>query len=252
MMSIYKNVKKFIDKKENNEIFTAKDIKLGLSTNKQVSNALSRLAKENYIERLSRGKYYKPKKTKFGNVKPSDDVIIKKVINDLYKKTKTKPYLASNSVYQKLGLTTQVSPEIFLVCNTKVSYNFVIKNLKFNLIKYEGKWNKKDIKYFEFFYALQNIKKIPDSDVNEVYNKLLHRLSDYNSSNDIIGLIKVMEYFNNTTKALLGSMFEQLGFKIGMKKIKKELNPKTNYYIKINNNIIPKSIKTNWRIYDPT
>lgn len=250
-MSIYNEVKKFIDNQQDGEIFTANDIRVSPSKRQQVNNALSKLSMEDYIERLSKGKYYKPRQTKFGIVKPSDEKVISKVIETIYKKTKTKPYLASNSIFQKLGLTTQVSSEIFLVCNTKVSYDFKIKNLKFNLIKYEGQWKAKDIQYFEFLYALKNIKKIPDTTIDESYKKLMYMLENF-SSNEIMELSNLSKYFNNTTRALLGSMFDQLSFSIAVKVIKKTLHPKTNYYIDLSDEAIPKLIKIRWRIYEAT
>jgi hypothetical protein len=251
MKSIYKKVLLFVTKLQPNEIFTASDIGFGSEVSSLVNQALSRLTKEKYIARLSRGKYYIPHKTKFGSIKPSDSKIIEKVITEIYKKTKVKPYFASNTIFQKLGLTTQVSSEIFLVCNITIPYNFKINNLKFNLIRYEGTWNKSQTKYFEFLYALQNIKKIPDTTCSDSYAVLKNIMKNYTIA-DITNTMKISKEFNNQTRALLGCMLDMNGYKVASDSIKKELNSSTNYYVDIDTNEIPIEYKRKWRIYEPS
>ena len=45
-----------------------------------LSKALSRMVKENKLEKIEKGVFYKPKKSKFGRISPSINEVIKKEI----------------------------------------------------------------------------------------------------------------------------------------------------------------------------
>lgn len=250
MSSTYKEIISFIEMLPQGEIFSVKDLTIKKAPT-LLYNALSRLTKESKIERLSRGKYFIPRKSKFGHIKPSDDKIIKYVIEEIYKRTKNKPYFASNSIFQKLGLTTQITSEIFLICSIKVPYNITIKNLKFNLIRYKGNWKNKNVKYYEILYSIQNMDKVPDAIIDDVYFKLFAIISKL-TTKEISILVECSNDFNNKTKVLLGSILSLLNYNAPTKMLKIKI--KNNYQLRIHfeKKTIPEEIKKYWRIYEPT
>jgi hypothetical protein len=251
MKSIHSRVLSLIDKIEEGKVFSPSDLNISNKDRALVYQSLSRLTKDGRISRISHGNYYIPKRSRFGILKPNDDEVIKTVVNKIYRNTKTKPFLASNNVYQKLGLTTQVSNEIFLVCNIKSQYSMKIKNLKFNLIKHEGRWSSNLTKYFEFLYALQTIQKIPDTTVDESYKKLRNIMSHY-TVKEVSNLVESSQEFKKRTQALLGIMLEMEGYKAASEIMKKKLNKNTSYEINITNTTIPTEYKKRWKIHEST
>src|SRR6266550_4482881 len=67
--------------------------------------ALSRMVKAGKLVRLEKGKYYKPKKSRFGALRPSETEIVKTLTQ---RGGKTVGYLTGNALYNQWGLTTQV------------------------------------------------------------------------------------------------------------------------------------------------
>ena len=68
--------------------------------------AISRLSKSGEIERISKGIYCMPKKTRFGTILPSDREIV-----DLFTK-QNNGVIVGYGLYNSLGVTTQVSKRI--------------------------------------------------------------------------------------------------------------------------------------------
>src|SRR5690606_41695944 len=80
-----------------------------------VIKTLNRLAASGKIAKLSKGKYYKPEKSAFGKLQPNRYQIVKDLIEEDGKMT---GYLTGYSIYNQLGLTTQVSNIIQIGKNT--------------------------------------------------------------------------------------------------------------------------------------
>ena len=202
------------------------------------------------IDRIGRGKYYIPKKTRFGTLKPSDSNIIQFVVDEIYKNTGSRPYFASNTIYQKLGLTTQVSNEVFLISNRYNKSKIEIGNILINILPFKGNWSKKQVRYLEILYAIDNIKDVPDTNIEESYKILFSHVKKL-STKEIIQLIECSILFKASARALLGTMVSQLGYKIASDKLRDTIGLESKFYCKINDNIIDKKIKTLWRIYEP-
>ena len=70
------------------------------------SQAICRLCKSNEIERISKGIYCRPKKTRFGVVLPSDKEIVDWFTNQ------GNGIIVGYDLYNSLGITTQVSKRV--------------------------------------------------------------------------------------------------------------------------------------------
>jgi hypothetical protein len=76
------------------------------------AKALERLIKKGLIKRVSTGVFYKPKQTIFGELMPREEELLK---NYLFENGKRIAYITGLSLYNKLGLTTQVPKTIKIV-----------------------------------------------------------------------------------------------------------------------------------------
>ena len=70
-MNITSQVKKKIEEFPEGYVFTSSDFDLDLQYQTAIGKALNRLVKSGEIEKLAKGRFYKPQKTQFGIVMPS-------------------------------------------------------------------------------------------------------------------------------------------------------------------------------------
>ena len=74
-----------------------------------VVKAISRLIGKNKLKRLSKGIFYRPKKGILGDIKPSDDELLRTFC---FRNDQLVGYITGASLYNRLGLTTQIPKTI--------------------------------------------------------------------------------------------------------------------------------------------
>lgn len=111
------------------------------------------------IAKLSKGKYYKPENTPFGNLQPNQAQVVKDLLEE---NGKVIGYLTGYSTYNQLGLTTQVSNTIQIGKN-QVRPNFRRERYTITFVKQKNIINKENIHLLQLLDAIRYIKKIPDS-----------------------------------------------------------------------------------------
>ena len=79
-MNITKEIRKRISNFADDYVFTASDFDFETDNQAAVVKALNRMAKSGEISKLSKGKFYKPRKTQFGELRPSAYQIVKDYI----------------------------------------------------------------------------------------------------------------------------------------------------------------------------
>ncbi len=105
-MSTARDILKTIDRFPKGYVFTYGDLVADVRKKEAVFKALNQMAAAGKIAKLSKGKFYKPESTRFGDLQPDKKQIVKDLLGDDGKIT---GYLTGLSIYNQLGLTTQVS-----------------------------------------------------------------------------------------------------------------------------------------------
>lgn len=90
-------------------VFTYVDFITEVNKKEAIIKALNRMVVSGKIAKLSKGKYYKPENTPFGNLQPNQSQVVKDLLEE---NGKIIGYLTGYSIYNQLGLTTQVSNTI--------------------------------------------------------------------------------------------------------------------------------------------
>lgn len=121
-----------------------------------IIKALNRMAASGKIAKLSKGKFYKPEKSAFGKLQPNRYQIVKDLLEE---DGKIIGYLTGYSIYNQLGLTTQISNIIQIGKNT-VRPSFKRGNIKFHL-SYKNTITKDNIPLLQILDAIRYIKKFP-------------------------------------------------------------------------------------------
>lgn len=221
-----------IDRLPNGYIFTYNDFNLPVENKEATIKALNRLVEKGKLKKLSKGKFYKPEKSIFGTLLPNQYQIVKDLLEDDNKIT---GYLTGYSIYNTLGLTTQISNTI------QIGVNNIRPNLKreryiINFIKQNNTINKENISYLQLLDCLKNIKKIPDTTINNSIERFISIISDYKLK-DIKHLIRLAQKYPPSTRALLGALLDELELEKFSDTLLKTLNPITKYNIGLNSKL---------------
>jgi hypothetical protein len=126
-----------------------------------VIKALNRMVASGKIAKLSKGKYYKPETTPFGNLLPDQKQIVKDLLEE---NGKIIGYLTGYSIYNLLGLTTQVSNTIQIGKNV-IRPKLTRERYTITFIKQNNTINKENIPLLQILDAVKNIKIIPDASI---------------------------------------------------------------------------------------
>ena len=108
-MNVAEYIALTIDRLPKGYVFTFADFATEVNRKEAVIKALNRMVASGKIAKLSKGKYYKPETTPFGNLLPEQKQVVKDLLEENGKVT---GYLTGYSIYNQLGLTTQVSNTI--------------------------------------------------------------------------------------------------------------------------------------------
>ena len=205
-----------------------------------LAKALSRLAKQGQIVRLSRGKYYKPRESVFGVLMPDESQLIRSFtqLGD-----KTIGYVTGIAAFNSLGLTSQVSNTIMIARGsnqpTKDIFGFKVRFVKRNF-----RFTRDDVKLLQILDALKDIKTIPDTTVRESLKILITNLEKLKAG-ELQQMIRLAQRYPPSTRALVGAIIENHFSEIRVVSLYKSLNPLSKYHIGIDLEELPNKLKWN-------
>jgi len=237
-MSVAKITRTYIDKLDSAKLFTYADIP---SDNKAtVAIELSRLFKKGVIKKVSKGKFYKPKKRLFGEVEPSSDDKISSYLNN----TQGVSYETGLNSFRQLGLTTQIANTI-TIATSKPYQKVEIDNIKLKFIPKRVDVAKEDIYLVQILDALKDIKKIPATTPENAFSYLRNIIQKETKANQLKLTDYAMKY-TPRTRVLLGAILKEIGLWQEAFQLKDTLNPITTFKIGISSDTLPS--KKYWNI----
>ncbi len=231
-MNIAQTIQNTVKAMPAGQIFGYQELPSYAKSPNAVIKAISRMVSDKRLERFSKGKFYVPKKGLFGIRKPSGDELIRSM---LYKDGRLRGYVTGLSLYNQLGLTTQVPRTII------VSYNGGRQEKEFGTIRIKTVVTRipiqeKDVKLLQYL----------DSDVNLTL-KIMHRYIAELSDCEQGRLVKLAQsYYSPQVKALVGLLFTSLKLSIPSS-LAQSLNPTTIYKLKLDQSKWPMAKEWNIR-----
>jgi hypothetical protein len=213
-----------IDRYPKNYVFTYSDLLSEVNQKEAIIKALNRMVASGKIAKLAKGKYFKPENTPFGNLLPNQAQVVKDLLEDNGKST---GYLTGYSIYNQLGLSTQVSNTIQIGKN-QIRPNFKRERYTIAFIKQKNTITKENIPLLQLLDAIRYIKKIPDTSIETSCERFLAIIKNL-SQTKIKTLVRLSLKYPPATRALLGAMLEQLQLDNVTVPISKSLNPITKY-----------------------
>ncbi len=213
-----------IDRLPKGHVFTYANFTTEVNRKDAVIKALNRLVASGKIAKLSKGKYYKPETSLFGNLQPNQAQVVKDLLEENGKIT---GYLTGYSIYNQLGLTTQVSNTIQIGKN-QVRPNFKRKPYTIAFVQQKNIITKENVSLLQLLDAIRYIKKIPDASPEASCKRFLSILKKIKEK-EIKTLVRLALKYPPATRSLLGALLDQLQKEKATRPLLKSLNPITKY-----------------------
>lgn len=239
-MKITEQIEFKIDRLSRGYVFTYYDFTFEVNKKEAVIKALNRMVSLGKIAKLSKGKYYKPEATVFGNLQPNESQVVKDLLeND----GKIVGYLTGYSIYNQLVLTTQVSNTI-QVGKNETRPAFKRGHYTISFLKQKNTITKDNIPLLQILDAIRTIKKIPDATYLSSCKRFLAIIKEL-SENDKTTIARLALKYPPVTRSLLGALLCEAGDSKLTEALQKSLNPITVYKIPGVNKILVTAEKWN-------
>lgn len=204
-------------------VFTYNDFNTEVNSDQAIIKALNRLAATGKIAKLSKGKYYKPEQSVLGELPPPQYQVVKDLLEE---NGVPIGYLTGYSIYNKLGLTTQVSNTI-QIGKKEVRPKFKRGRYTISFVKQKNTITKDNIPLLQLLDVIRYIKKIPDTSLTDSVKRMLTIVKDLSEAEQQ-KMVKLAMKYPPSTRALLGALLEEVGAGFN-EQLYKSLNPITTY-----------------------
>jgi Family of unknown function (DUF6088) len=206
------------------------------------AKALERLQAKGIIKKISKGVFYKPEQTIFGELKPDYDQQLRPFLFENGKRT---AFITGTYLYNQLNLTTQMAFRIKIASRGKrISINRGA--IKADAVKSYADVTDKNYELLGFLDALKDIKRIPDSNISQTIKILTDRINQL-SEKQIAEMVKYALLYPPRVRALLGAILENQDSKNQyLSVLKKKLNPLTTINLGLKETDLPTIL--NWNI----
>lgn len=209
-MNVTHIVRERIAQYETAEPILIEEILKGLDNYKNtVYVALNRLAGEGLIENYTKGIYYKPKKTRFGQIGLDKRKLIEKKY--LKQDNAVLGYVTGPQLWNEWGITTQMPNRIWIAQN--IRQKKIDNDLNVLVIKAKGEIKNKNIRALQFLDIIDQVDLIQDTDKEDVVNRLIAIYKEKLEVYDRIATLEEVKKYNKKVKVLFGLIVENAGIR---------------------------------------
>lgn len=241
-MALATQIRNRIKQLPEGKTFGYDDLRIAREDYTTAAKVLERLQKEGLIKKVSKGVFYKPEQTVFGELKPVYSELLRPY---LFENGKRVAYETGASLYNRLGLTTQMAFRIKIASRGK-RININRGTLKADAVKSYAEVTDSNYEILGLLDAFKDIKRIPDCSVAQAVRRLSAIIKAFDDK-QTESLIKYALLYPPRVRALVGAVLENIGRKgKGLEKLKDSLNPLTT--IKLGLKEAELSTKANWHI----
>lgn len=241
-MSLATNIRDRIKQLPAGKTFRYDDLRIAKAEYATAAKALERLQKELLIKKVSKGVFYKPEQTVFGELEPDYSELLRPY---LFENGKRVAYETGTALYNRLGLTTQMAFRTKIASRGKrIQVNRGA--LQADSVKSYVEVTNSNADILGLLDAFKDIKRIPDSSVAQSVRRLASILRDLDGQ-QIVSLIKYAMFYPPRAKALVGAVLQYNGCpEKKLEQLKDSLNPLTTIKLGLKETELP--TKNNWNI----
>jgi hypothetical protein len=241
-MALAAQIRNRIKQLPEGKTFRYDDLRIAKEDYTTAAKTLERLQKSGFIKKISKGVFYKPEQTVFGELQPD---INEQLRPYLFENGKRIAYETGTSLYRRLGLTTQMAFTIKIASRGKrIKINR--GSLKANAVKSYAEVTESNYEVLGLLDAFKDIKEIPDTSVAQSVERLSAILKGLDKKQTET-LIKYALLYPSRARALVGAILQNIGYKNNvLDKLKQSLNPLSTIKLGIKESEL--STKNNWYI----
>lgn len=218
------------------------DLRIAKEDYTTAAKALERLQKAGLIKKVSKGIFYKPEQTVFGELQPDYSEQLRPY---LFENGKRIAYETGVSLYRRLGLTTQMAFTIKIASRGK-RININRGTLKADAVKSYTEVTENNYEVLSLLDAFKDIKEIPDTSVAQSVKRLQAILKGFDKK-QIETLIKYALLYPSRVRALVGAILQNINYNNkALDKLKQSLNPLSTIKLGLKESELP--TKNNWYI----
>ncbi|WP_417942192.1 DUF6088 family protein [Flavobacterium sp. RS13.1] len=209
---------------------------LGLSADELLAGAkaLGRLTSRGIVKRARKGYYYKPKISVFGEQKPREEALLGLY---LYEDSRQTAYVTGTRLYNRLGLTTQVTNAVRVASQSRQikgrAGSMAVKPAKSYV-----KVTPDKIRYLEILDVMKDFNSIPDMQAKDGLTYLKKEIGRL-KNDEIKKLVSYGISYPPKVRALLGAVLEDIKDFGDLKKLKASINPASRYQYGITAELLP-------------
>lgn len=241
-MALATEIRKRIKQLPEGKTFGYADLGIAKEEFQTAAKALERLQKQGVIKKVSKGVFYKPEQTVFGELKPDYSELLRPY---LFENGKRVAYETGTSLYNRLGLTTQMAFRIKIASRGK-RININRGSLKADAVKSYTEVTDTNYETLGLLDAFKDIKRIPDCSVAQAVRRLSAIVKALDNK-QTESLIKYALLYPPRVRALLGAILDNNNSQPkGLDKLKESLNPLSTIKLGIKENELP--TKSKWYI----
>jgi hypothetical protein len=229
-----------IDRLPNGYVFTYADFITEVSSKEAIIKALNRLVKSGKIAKLSKGRYFKPETTPFGVLQPNQAQVVKDLLEEDGRIT---GYVTGYSIYNQLGLTSQVS-NVIQIGKNRVRPAFQRERYTISFVLQKNTIRKENIPLLQILDCIRYIKRIPDTTVGNSLQRFKSIISTL-PERDISMLTRLAIKYPPMVRALLGALLDETKKESLSEPLYRSLNPITKYKLKGTGDVLRKKEKWN-------
>lgn len=236
-MKVSEIVKFKVDRLKRGYIFTYSDLGLEVEKKEAVIKSLNRMVMAGMLRKISKGRYFKPEMSPFGELKPDQKQVVKDILDE-------NGYLTGISVFSDLGLTTQIGNTIQIGKN---DWRPTLKRERYTIkiLRQKNVINKENIPLLQVLDSIRLIKTIPDTDLKSVSLRLISIIRNLTAT-EARSMIRLADKYPASTRALLGLYLEEAGNGELAQILQRSINPISRYKYPEIASAFPNSI--NWNI----
>jgi DNA-binding Lrp family transcriptional regulator len=239
-MKVTEKIERKINRLQEGTTFKYQQLGIDQSEFSAAAKAVERLIKKGIIKRVSTGVFYKPKQSAFGELRPREEELLKPY---LFEDGKRIAYITGGSLYNRMGLTTQV-PKTIKVASKVKRVTTKIGKTQVKPVKSYVDVTNENYYLLEILDALKDFKIIPDLDKKSAITLLKNKISKL-TENDLSKMVRCAIKYPPRAKALLGAILEFSKNQSSIEDLKANLNPFTSYKLGLKEETLPTATKWN-------
>lgn len=238
-MVITRQLRETLETMPQGRVFSIGDFSIPQEYQPALVKALSRMVADGKIRKVAKGRYYKPRQTMFGILKPSAMEVVKDLLE---RNGKPVGYITGTAAFAQMGLTTQITSAITIGTN---KYRRPLKRGEYSVsfLVQPNEITEENIPLLRILDALRLLRDIPAVSPDDCVRGICRLIAALPASKRK-KLALLAKAYTPYVRALLGAVMESIGSESF--NLRDTLNGVTSYKLPVSVQALP--TKSAWNI----